>query len=190
MDMKSLRAELHRVVDEVIDRYLGEAPSTPHADVSVTFTKDQGPWDYSWPTTKEHFTSGRWYTVSGAAGNARALVARTIRDAWGKQRGRVVVFAQTGSDESAPSFLYPWTEFVETDDGAYAAAIPDPSHPRAVLHDGDTLPERFAESQVQRADEVFQSIRSGPSLRLVVEPTDEQTMVEHGYWVAQLRERI
>ena len=89
-----------------------------------------------------------------------------------------------------PSSWYPWTEFVETDTGRFGAPIPNPQRPRAILKDGQPLPARFNRKTVARADEVFDSIRNGASLRLVVDEDDEAEMVRHGFWVAQLRGRI
>jgi hypothetical protein len=51
---------------------------------------------------------------------------------------QVVVFWQSGSLSS--NTYYPWTEFVETDHGGYAAAIPNPDHPRKILTRQDPLP--------------------------------------------------
>jgi hypothetical protein len=94
------------------------------------------------------------------------------------------VFGEAGSS------LYPWTEFVETDDGRYAAGVIDPAHPRALLKDGDPIPARFKGAAVERTDRLFSGIRQGPSLRVVVTGAEEETMVRHGYWVAGLRKRV
>jgi hypothetical protein len=99
-------------------------------------------------------------------------------------RERAVVFGETGSS------LYPWTEFVEADDGRFAAGVSDPAHPRALLKDGDPIPARFQVAAVERTDQLFSGIRQGPSLRLVIAGADEETMVRHGYWVAGLRKRL
>jgi hypothetical protein len=99
-------------------------------------------------------------------------------------RKRAVAFGEAGSS------LYPWTEFVETDDGRYAAGVSDPVHPRALLKDGAAIPPRFDPATIVRTDRLFDGIRQGPSLRLVVKPDDELAMVRHGYWVAGLRNRI
>jgi hypothetical protein len=111
-------------------------------------------------------------------------VAWTVREAWGRERHRAVVFGEAGSS------LYPWTEFVETDDGRYAAGISDPNHPRALLKQGDPLPDWFSTATVERTDQLFDGIRQGPSLRLVVGADEEVRMVRHGYWVAGLRNRL
>lgn len=79
---------------------------------------------------------------------------------------------------------------METDDGRYAAGVSDPAHPRALLKDGVTIPDRFEAATIERTDELFHGIRQGPSLRLVVPRSDEETMVRHGYWVAGLRKRL
>ena len=58
------------------------------------------------------------------------------------------------------------------------------------MRDMSALPTRFTGKTVARADEVFNSIREGASLRLVVDESDEAEMVRHGYWVAILRGRV
>jgi hypothetical protein len=85
---------------------------------------------------------------------------------------------------------YSWVEFNETDDGEFAARIPDALNPRAALKEGDTIPPHLAGKKIRRADEVFRSVRSGPSLHLVLAADDEEAMIEHGCWVAHLRGRI
>jgi hypothetical protein len=116
-------------------------------------------------------------------------LAWTTRYAWNADRRRAVVFHRAHSQDR-PTKWYPWTEFVETDDGRFAAPIPDPERPRAILKEETSLPARFVDQTVQRVDQLFGSIRQGASLRLVVDETDEAEMVRHGYWVAQLRGRI
>jgi hypothetical protein len=98
------------------------------------------------------------------------------------------VFGQTGPASSTN--FYPWTEFVETDVESYAAQIPNPERPRKILTPSDPIPNRFRSAQVERADQLFDQITNGPSLRLVVDAADEENMVLHGYWVARLRNRL
>ena len=75
-------------------------------------------------------------------------------------------------------------------DGRYAAKLINPEHPKATLSDGDKVPERFASATVCRVDAVIRSIRSGPSLRIVVSPDDIDAMIDYAYWVARHRGRI
>lgn len=162
------------------------SPGGVEIEPVITPEQVQDPFEYTWPTLPpEKFTTGRWYQVSGARRNIRLLVARTEREAWGKLRGRVVIFegGRTGNIKS----LNPWSEFVETDDGEYACRIPDPKHPQATLKAGDPLPARFNGAKVLRADQAFRLLRNGPSLRLVVSSTDELAMIKHSYWIASLR---
>ena len=113
----------------------------------------------------------------------------TERPAWGRSdRKRVGIFSQSGS--RASKVFYPWTEFVETDDGRYASPIPNPARPRKILTRRDPLPERFRGAHVVRSDELFDHITNGPSLRLVVDATNEETMIRHGHWVAGLRGKV
>ena len=193
--LDALRRELHAAVDEVLDHFLERAGLTKEgvqADPGVVASPLEvtGEWTYRWPGgAEEVFYKGRWFELLGTDGAHRVRVAWTRRAAWGRDdRVRAVVFHQVGSVDSTT--YYPWTEFVETDDGRYAAPIPDPDRPRAMLADLDDLPPRFAGMVVERSDQVFTSIAEGPSLRLVVGKSDEAAMVEHGYWVGVLRNRI
>ena len=42
---------------------------------------------------------------------------------------------------------------------------------------------------MRRADELFKTIAKGNSLRLVVDANDENSMVEHAYYMASLKGR-
>lgn len=140
---------------------------------------------YRWPSgNDEEFGNSRWYTVVDQGREHRVLMAWTDREAWGRMRKRAVVFGESGSS------LYPWTEFVETDDGRYAAGVADPNHPRALLKHGAVIPDWFGIANIERTDQLFNVIRQGPSLRLVLGLGDEIGMVRHGYWVAGLRNRL
>jgi hypothetical protein len=121
--------------------------------------------------------------------DASVIVAWTTRNAWNRDRRRAVVFHRARPDDE-PGRWYPWTEFVETDTGGFAAPIPNPQRPRAIMRDMNALPGRFTGKTVARSDAVFDSIREGASLRLVVDESDETEMVRHGYWVARLRGRV
>ena len=193
MQVESLRAALHEAIDRVIDSYLGDsALASSHIEVDATDERIEvvtgevhGPFTFRWPSgNEETFTRSQWYTVRDRDREHRALVAWTEREAWGRQRERAVIFRVSGSSR------YPLSEFAATDDGRFAAAIPDPDHPRALLKQGDPIPDSFRSDTVERTDQLFHGIRRGPSLRLVVGPEDEQRMVRHAHWVAGLRGRL
>jgi hypothetical protein len=193
MQVEAMRAALHEAIDQIIEGYLDDGaaePSAREADpggdgIRVVAGEDHRSFTYRWPSGgDEEFTRSRWYIVSDRGREHRVLVAWTEREAWGRMRERAVVFGEAGSS------LYPWTEFVETDDGRYAAGISDPAHPRALLRHGGAIPGRFDPATIERTDQLFNGIRQGPSLRLVVKPDDEVPMVRHGYWVAGLRNRL
>jgi hypothetical protein len=193
MDTVFLRAKLHEAVDRVVDELVATetAPSAPSTDNEIEMKGTVDPFAFPWPGDfgSEDFTSGTAYRLKGNGGDATVVVGWTTRYAWNADRGRAVVFHRVKPGD-APAKWYPWTEFVETDSGEHAAAIPDPQRPRALLKDGAPLPEHLSGKKVARADEVFRSIRDGASLRLVVSEDDEEEMVRHGYWVAKLRGRI
>ena len=195
MDMILLRESLHAAVDRVVDDLLApqspgvspQAASSEHVDVLGAVE----PFTFAWPADygSEHFTSSTAYRVSALGRDAGVVVGWTTRYAWSADRRRAVVFHRARSGD-APTKWYPWTEFVETDTGGFAALIPNPQRPRAILKDGASLPDRFHGKSVARSDALFDSIREGASLRLVVDERDETEMVRHGYWVAQLRGRV
>jgi len=189
MDVQQLRDQLHSAVDATIDRFLAgtlaPAVMTGGLDVvpGVTFTG----WTYNWPDKSPEDFDGRDYEVRSIDLTIQVRLGWTVRRAWGRDRRRAVVFVRPAP--GGPSY-YPATEFVETDDGRFAATIPDPSHPRSLLKDGGALPAGFAQAVVERSDALFHSIAEGPTLRVVLPGEDELSMVRHGCWVAQLRRRV
>jgi hypothetical protein len=193
MQVEMMRAALHEAIDQIIDGFRDTDAATPLAPntaplgdgIEVVEGEDHGPFPYRWPDgNDEEFTNSRWYILADHGLERRVLVAWTEREAWGRMRKRAVIFGKSGSS------LYPWTEFVETDDGRFAAGISDPAHPRALLKHGAAIPDWFSTATVERTDQLFHGIRQGPSLRLVVGSDEELVMVRHGYWVAGLRKRL
>lgn len=195
VDMERLRRELHAAVDGIVDRLSEPRPDQekgpPGGDEPEIAAGDEfGLWTYRWPDKQEEeFASGRWYALRGTEETINLRLAWTTRKAWGRDRGRAIIFQQVGGDGSQT--YYPLAEFVETDDpGLFASPIPDPDRPRALLAEGSALPPRFHYATVERADRVFRSIENGPSLRLIVEQENEVEMIRHGYWVGRVRGRI
>ena len=199
MDVQLMREALHTAVDRIIDEYLATdsswQPSTdqpvPTIDAPlITRGDDVGHWSYRWPGDEgtEEFYASRQYDLITPHRTHRVRVAWSERLAWGRRdRKRAIVFGQAGT--SSTNFR-PWTEFVETDTGRYAAPIPNPEHPRNILTPSDSLPSRFRSAQVERTDQLFEHITNGPSLRVVVDAADEENMIRHGYWVARLSRDI
>jgi hypothetical protein len=188
VDIDRLGKELHAVMDQVLQRYRAEGLPA-RGEVLVEREAERGAFTYRWPDgTVEEFWDSRWYRVRGPDGAARVLLAWAQRPAWGREdRPRAIVFEQTAPDGER---YYPWTEFVESDDGRYAATIPNPERPRAILREGDPLPSRFDKGEVATTRDLFSSVRRGRSLRFVLSASEEPRMVEHGYWVAGLRGRL
>jgi hypothetical protein len=183
MDLTAFRNDLHRLVDELIDMHLGGAAEPADYLRSTCLGPREG-WSYRWPNgDTEHYDPATEYQVEGDLGRAEVLVGRTTREAWGRERGRVVVFGKPHGGSS----YYPWSEFVETDNGDYAAKLTDPKDPRKSLRDKNKVPPRLAHAEVRRNDELFRSIRSGPALRLVVPADGDQAMIEYAYLVASQR---
>jgi hypothetical protein len=183
MDLTAFRNDLHKLVDELIDKHLNGA-AEDSGDLKITSLGPLEERSYRWPNgDTEHYDPAIGYQVEGDLGRAEVLVGRTTREAWGRERGRVVVFGKPHGGSS----YYPWSEFVETDKGNYAAKLTDPKDPRKSLRDKSKVPPRFAHAEVRRNDELFSSVRSGPALRLVVPTDDDQTMIRYAYLVASQR---
>ena len=187
MDITGFRDDLHRLVDELIDKHLEAASADRVTELEATRVGTLRAWTYRWPNgDTEGYKATTRYQVKGDFGPAEVLVARTTREAWGRKRGRVVVFGKLDGRSS----YYPWSEFVETDSGEYAAKLADPQQPRKSLQDKNKVPPRLAHATVRRNDELFSSIRNGPALRVVVGTDDDQTMIQYGYLVASQRGHI
>jgi hypothetical protein len=201
MDVQMMRDALHSAVDRIIDEYLAAGTSVPQSRTTqpsptieaplVARGDDTGQWSYRWPGDMgiEKFYASRQYEVVTPHKTYCVRVAWSERKSWGrKDRKRAIIFGQPGPTGSAN--FYPWTEFVETDTGRYAAPIPNPQQPRKILTPSDSLPNKFRSAQVERTDQLFDQITNGPSLRVVVGADDEEVMIRHGYWVARLRNRL
>lgn len=190
--LDALRQEFHKVVDTTINEFV--QGFTKEDGLTITPAEVlQQPYTHKWPKDKETFSEGRWYDVRGReipAEGLRVLVARQKRDVWGKsQRPVAVVFGKLRTLE-ADKQLTPYAEFTADDHGTFAGVIPNPVRPREGLKSKDPLPVRFISAVVKSNDELFDSIKQGPSLRLVVQPNDEAAMAAHGVWVASLRNRF
>jgi hypothetical protein len=202
MDLDALKVELHEAVDRIVEKYLAadetgqlgpdRLPMPTLERPVITKGDDIGPWTYTWwgsGSGEEEYEPAREYQVLTPSRTHHVVLGWTQRPAWGRSdRRRAIVFWQSGS----PNVFYPWTEFVQTDTdtGRYAAPIPNPESPRRILTGQDPLPSRFRGADVERSDQLFDRINNGPSLRLVVDGTDEESMIRHGYWVATLRNRF
>jgi hypothetical protein len=190
-NLDALRQELRLAVLAAVDEVVLNFAAVEVDDEIQVAYEDLGPdpWTYRWPSAAlEEYHDCHWFRVNGRSGAARALVGRTEREVWSEMRDRIIVFGQVGKEGSRT--FYPWTEFVRTKDGAFAAIIPDPARPRAPLREGSPLPSRLATRRVERTDPLFHSVVGEPSLRLVVDEDDMAEMVAHGYWVAELRGRL
>lgn len=151
---------------------------------------EQGEFMAPRPTGVEHYDESQLFELNTDARQIRVLLAWTSeREAWGARRRRAVVFHIADQVPAKQGLNYPWIEFVQTDDGRYAAPIPDPQRPKAQLADRAQLPGRFSKANVQRTDALFSSAKDAPSLRIVVSGDDRGAMVLHGFWVATLRGR-
>jgi hypothetical protein len=194
MDPELLRERLHESVNSLLDEFVRDsAPPRSGGFGAAVVVEDDGRGDdfsYVWPSgVREEFELVRRYRVDDSVATRRVIVGWTDREAWGRLRRRAVVFFAR-NERDQPQRWYPLTQFVETDEyPTYAATIPDPDQPRALLREGDDVPETFRENAMP-AESLFKSVRAGSSLRLVVGEDDDKDMVLHGYWVARLRNRF
>jgi hypothetical protein len=188
VDVTALRRQLHETVDALLDDFvLAGGQSLPEPAI-----EERGPcepFEYRRPDGEwETFDPAAAYAVNGSTARRDVVVGFTRRHAWGAERSRAIVFDTTGLPH-APDRWYPWAEFVETDDGRFAAPIPNPARPRAYLSDGDPLPGRLAAATVARLDSLIAAVGNGRSLRLVLAADEGREMVRHARWSAGLRGR-
>ena len=196
---EDFRAELHSAVDAVLDRFLGadsEGLTTATdgwmgelADLKIRHIRRLAePYVHPWPDkTGETYRTGDWYEVIAPEGSLEMLVAETTRFAWHEERGRVVVFARWMGSSGQP---YPWLEYCENDADGYSADLRNPEKPRSVLRDGDPIPKELTNANVRRLDELYEGVRNGPSLRLVVDKEDVERLIRYAYWTSRVIGRI
>ena len=186
MDLDTIRARLHAAVDEMVDE-LALAQAQLSAEPVLESRGPCEPFEYRRPDgVWEEYEPATAFSANGVAPRRDLVVGFTRRQAWGAERGRAIVFDATGLPH-APDRWYPLVEFVEVDDGRFAAPMPNPARPRSYLKAGDEIPSRFAGSTVEPLDALIASVRDGRSLRLVLAGDDRLEMARHGYWVASLR---
>jgi hypothetical protein len=194
IDFEALRQELNNAVYTVLTKYEKLGQSITKDGLTITPAEAlQRPYVHKWPQRPHQYNEGRWYDVSGKrvpAEGLRVLVARTKVDSWGKpQRSHVVVFGKLHTQEEGKQ-LTPYVAFTADDHGTFAGVIPNPVRLHESLKPNNPLPAQFVSAVVKRNDELFDSVKHGPALRLVVQPDNEIAMVEHGLWVASFRKRF
>jgi hypothetical protein len=188
VDLDLLRRQLHDAVDNAFDELVLGSSSAP-VEPEIIDAGPCEPFEYRRPDGEwETFAPATAYVVNGTAPPRDVVVALTERRAWGAERRRAIVFDATGLPH-APDRWYPWAEFVETDDGRFAAPIPNPARPRSYLKVGESLPDRFSRATVEPLGTLIPSVRDGNSLRLVLREAERREMVRHAHWVASLRGR-
>jgi hypothetical protein len=190
---EDLRAEVHRAVDRAFDAWPAQG-SSGHGN-SEPSAQAEEPLDESftqkWPdSSEERFSKGRYFSVAIGGEVVRVLVAwaDAPKFTWGRDRCRAVSFLLLRGDASGER--YPLSEWVEADDGAMATGVPNPARPRALLKDGEPRASWLSGWTCVRADELFESVANGPSLRVVVNKEAENRMAEFAVRVGLLRGRI
>jgi hypothetical protein len=146
---------------------------------------------YRWPTGMTWYIDATKYTVRRGDRDYVFVIGteKGGRKAYQRDgRGRIIVFVQ----EPSGSF-YPLVEFAESDDDAdlYVAGVPRPGDPQKLSTAADLDELRtvrhLRDADLKRADEIFASLSSAPSLRLPVRRDDTSLMIEHAWWVGRLR---
>ena len=186
MDLETIRERLHHAVDAMVDE-LALAQAPPPREPEIESRGPCEPFEYRRPDgVREEYAAADAFSATGTAPGREVVVGFTERAAWGALRGRAVVFDATGLPH-APDRWYPLAEFVEVDDGRFAAPVPNPARPRSYLRAGDALPPRLEGATVERLDALIGAVQDGRSLRLVLERDDRAGMVRHACWAAALR---
>lgn len=189
IDIETLRSSLHRAIDTVFDGIV-QQQTQEDDNLTITTERQQPNFIYPFPSGPETMHTGQWFSVTSSHGSVKMLLAKTDRDRRGAQRSVIVVFAHP-KDTNHPSSAIICAEFIETDNpGEFCCEIPDPTDPQKALKDGMPLPSRFTQAVVRRTDQLYASVKNGPTLRLVVQESDTNAMLGHALWVASLRKRI
>ena len=187
-----LRADLHFALDQAFDAWLARQAPTGSGELHVEKAGElTEPFIHRWPDgSDETFSRGAFFLVEAAGERLAVLVAfaEEPRFTWGRERRRAVSFWLPRGRSGAER--YPLSEWVETDDGRMSIGVPDPTRPRALIKEGDEAPAWLKEWTVQRADEIFESVSNGPSLRLIVSATDEASMAVCAVRVGLVRGRF
>ncbi|MBO0778633.1 MAG: hypothetical protein J2P37_07365 [Ktedonobacteraceae bacterium] len=193
LDLESLRRDLYRAVDDVLDRYKSVLRIATETGLVVTFIGDlETPYVHNWPDYQQEFPEGHLFDVSGEGlpkEGLRILVARSEQEVWSKRRAHIVVFGANHAFGDVKQFT-PYAEFIADDLGTFCSSIPNPLRPRESLKKGAKLPDRYVSAVVKPNDELFHSVKKGPALRLVVQEDQETAMIEHAVFVASLRKRF
>lgn len=193
LDFESLRQDLYKAVDGVLNRYKSVLRIVTRAGLVIAFVGDlEHSYVHKWPEEQQAFHTGKWFDVSGEGlpeDGLRALVARSEREVWSKRRSHVVIFGKNRASGDIKQ-LTPYAEFVADDLGTFCSEIPNPLRPQEALKQGASLPDLYASETVKPNDELFHSIKKGPALRLVVHSDQETMMIEHAVFVASLRKRF
>lgn len=195
VDIETLRRELYQAIDDVLERHQSGPQVVTQGGLMISFVGNlTEPYDHQWPMEKQRFTSGKWFDVSGerlSAEGLRVLVAQSEekRNVWSKDREHVVVFGKKGVSGEVKQ-LTAYAEFIEDDLGTFCSQIPNPLRPSETLKLGAKLPDLYAAATVKSNQELFQSVKQGPALRLVVHRDEERIMIEHAVSVALLKRRF
>jgi hypothetical protein len=188
-----LRASLHRMVDEAIDQTLSatqQRQNEEETELSIVPGNYQPEFTYTFPGNERvTFSGGHWYEVLGPHGQLKMLLANGEVDIRRERREVYYVFARESGPEN-PLTAFECTQFTKTDAGQFGSIIPVSADPRKHLKAGMTLPPRYVQATVERADKLYSSVKDGPTLRFVVKEDDVEAMLTHGYYVAHLRHRF
>lgn len=192
IDAGDLRVQLHLMIDELLDQALSAAQQRQGQEetkLTIATGNPQQAFTYRFPNEEVTFSGGQYYDVQGPQGYLKMLLARTEVEIWHARYPAFFVFARESGLEN-PLSMQDCTQFTKTDTGEFGSVIPNPADTKKKLKAGMPLPLRYSNAKVARTDELYTSLKNAPTLRLVVQETDIEAMLAHGYYVAYLRKRF
>ena len=90
LNFDALRQDLHKAVDDVLNRYKNELRAVTQVGLVLVFVGNlERPYEHKWPGEQQTFPEGKWFDVSGDGlpkDGLRILIARSERDVWSKRR--------------------------------------------------------------------------------------------------------
>lgn len=171
---------------EYINNTMGQsAAMNPYTEVpryeESTFA-EIGPFDYQWPSVKEHFEKGYETTRTINGRSYLFRVGYTNRRVAGRLRRRVVVWIDN----------WPLVEFAGSNnyesDGLLASIIKDKNGKQ--IRPGSRIPEEYKNFRIAQYNSIVQGPFASKNMAIVVTKDDLDTMLRHAIIRARWKGRI